>query len=105
MGSATSADLAGRQSDLVGSREPQFDALSPDTTVVTLGIGGNDIGLIELGASRVNPLPEPVVGLSGDAAGSQGREWHSGPTNPIRGAVGHRTVQASASTLARPRCG
>ncbi|TCJ89783.1 SGNH/GDSL hydrolase family protein [Nocardia alba] len=59
-GSATSADLAGRQSDLVGSREPQFDALSPDTTLVTLGIGGNDIGLIELGAGCVNPLPEPV---------------------------------------------
>jgi lysophospholipase L1-like esterase len=37
---------------------PQFDALSADTTLVTLSIGGNDTGLISLGEScvRLNPF-------------------------------------------------
>lgn len=59
-GGAKSTDLAGSQPDLFGSAlAPQYDALTADTTLVTLGIGGNDIGLVELAAGCVNPLPEP----------------------------------------------
>ncbi|UGT61432.1 SGNH/GDSL hydrolase family protein [Nocardia asteroides] len=58
-GAAVSADLAGRQFGLSGSAAPQYDALTPDTTLVTLGMGGNDIGLVQLGVSCINPLPEP----------------------------------------------
>lgn len=35
------------------SAPPQLDALSPDTTLVTLGIGGNDLGLQEVGTRCV----------------------------------------------------
>lgn len=60
-GAAKSTDLAGSQPDPFGpDHAPQFDALTPDTTLVTLGIGGNDIGLVELAASCINPLPEPA---------------------------------------------
>ncbi len=40
---------------------PQFDALTPDTTLVTLSIGGNDTNLISLGEScvRLNPFERP----------------------------------------------
>ncbi|HZM75470.1 MAG TPA: SGNH/GDSL hydrolase family protein [Candidatus Limnocylindrales bacterium] len=40
---------------------PQFDALTPDTMLVTLSIGGNDTGLISLGEScvRLNPFERP----------------------------------------------
>ncbi|GIH02006.1 hydrolase [Rhizocola hellebori] len=40
---------------------PQFDALSADTTLVTLTIGGNDTSLISLGEScvRINPFERP----------------------------------------------
>ncbi|WP_117211991.1 SGNH/GDSL hydrolase family protein [Allorhizocola rhizosphaerae] len=40
---------------------PQFDALTPDTTLVTLSIGGNDTSLIALGEScvRLNPFDRP----------------------------------------------
>ncbi|GHF70909.1 lysophospholipase L1-like esterase [Amycolatopsis bartoniae] len=39
---ATTADLAGRQAGVVA---PQFDALRPDTGLVTLAIGANDLAL------------------------------------------------------------
>jgi lysophospholipase L1-like esterase len=40
---------------------PQFNALSADTTLVTLTIGGNDTSLISLGEScvRLNPFQRP----------------------------------------------
>jgi lysophospholipase L1-like esterase len=36
---------------------PQLDALSPDTRIVSLGIGGNDIGFSELIKSCSSPTP------------------------------------------------
>jgi lysophospholipase L1-like esterase len=36
---------------------PQFDALSADTTLVTITIGGNDTGLIGVAQNCVNALP------------------------------------------------
>lgn len=41
---ATTADLTVAQPVLLGHNPPQLDALTPDTTLVTMGIGGNDIG-------------------------------------------------------------
>jgi lysophospholipase L1-like esterase len=40
---------------------PQFDALTSDTTLVTLSIGGNDTSLLSLGESciRLNPFERP----------------------------------------------
>ncbi|MFF0493676.1 SGNH/GDSL hydrolase family protein [Nocardia sp. NPDC004068] len=70
-GGATSADLAGTQPDLTGPAAPQYDALTPDTTLVTIGMGGNDIGLVQLGVSCINPLPEPY-GQSCAAANTAG---------------------------------
>jgi lysophospholipase L1-like esterase len=32
----------------LGTNPPQFNALTPDTTLVTVGIGGNDIGLVDV---------------------------------------------------------
>ncbi|MFI1378244.1 SGNH/GDSL hydrolase family protein [Embleya sp. NPDC020886] len=46
-GGARTPDMsAGQQTK--GSPPPQFDALRPDTALVTLGIGGNDIGFSEI---------------------------------------------------------
>lgn len=45
-GSAVTADMSRPQAlPLGGINPPQFDRLSPDTDLVTLGIGGNDAGL------------------------------------------------------------
>jgi len=47
-GGATSANFAGSQSTDVGTNPPQFDRISSATNLVTIGIGGNDIGLVGL---------------------------------------------------------
>ncbi|WP_245545847.1 SGNH/GDSL hydrolase family protein [Nocardia higoensis] len=61
---AGTADLSGPQLDLDGSLiAPQYDALTPDTTLVTVGIGGNDVGMFPLFVTCTNWLPEPF-GLS-----------------------------------------
>lgn len=41
---ADTGDMTAPQGVTPGPNPPQFDALSPATTLVTLGIGGNDIG-------------------------------------------------------------
>ena len=41
---ADTGDMTGEQGVWPGPNPPQFDRLTADTTVVTLGIGGNDIG-------------------------------------------------------------
>lgn len=56
---ATTADLTGSQSTPLGSVPPQFAALGPDATMVTVQIGGNDAGLVGLATSCINLLPEP----------------------------------------------
>jgi lysophospholipase L1-like esterase len=40
-----------------GPNPPQFDALDSETTVVTVGIGGNDIGFTDIAQSCVALLP------------------------------------------------
>lgn len=64
-GGATTEDMTAPQSLAPGvSNEPQFDALTEDTTLVTLGIGGNDIGfgdiIVTCGTLSVSdPLGNP----------------------------------------------
>ncbi|MDP9116832.1 MAG: SGNH/GDSL hydrolase family protein [Actinomycetota bacterium] len=59
--SATTANFAGPQAGAVlGTAAPQYSALSADTTLVTVGIGGNDVGLVGLAESCINILPAPL---------------------------------------------
>jgi lysophospholipase L1-like esterase len=55
---ATTDDFTAPQSTSLGTNPPQFDALTADTRVVTVGIGGNDIGFsdIVLNCARLNPF-------------------------------------------------
>jgi lysophospholipase L1-like esterase len=41
---ATTADMSRPQRVLFGHNIPQLDAVTPDTALVTIGIGGNDVG-------------------------------------------------------------
>ncbi|GAB3580492.1 SGNH/GDSL hydrolase family protein [Amycolatopsis endophytica] len=47
-GGATTEHLTEPQTTPDGVNPPQLDAVTPDTTLVTLGMGGNDIGLVGL---------------------------------------------------------
>jgi hypothetical protein len=58
--SATSGDFSSPQKGQVfGTNPPQYNAITTATTLVTVGIGGNDIGLVGLAESCVNVLPAP----------------------------------------------
>lgn len=57
---ATLDDLTSPHRGIVsGTAAPQFDALTPDTTLVTMTMGGNDIGLASQALRCGNLLPEP----------------------------------------------
>ncbi|EHY90045.1 SGNH/GDSL hydrolase family protein [Saccharomonospora azurea] len=47
-GGATTEHLTRPQQTADGTNPPQLNAVTPDTTLVTVGIGGNDVGLVEL---------------------------------------------------------
>jgi lysophospholipase L1-like esterase len=58
---ATTVHMTQQQNVEFGANPPQFDALGPDTSVVSLTIGGNDIGFSEVAASCItlNPFATP----------------------------------------------
>ncbi|WP_330271051.1 SGNH/GDSL hydrolase family protein [Lentzea sp. NBC_00516] len=76
---AKTDDFAGRQFGFVA---PQYDALKPTTDLVSITIGGNDVGLVQTALGCINLLPEPV-GLScrdrltagGDQVAAAIAEW------------------------------
>lgn len=58
---ATTEDMTEPQSTELGTNPPQFDALDSETTVVSLTIGGNDIGFSDIALSCItfNPFATP----------------------------------------------
>lgn len=63
--SATTQDFSSPQPGVVsGTNPPQYNAITANTTLVTVGIGGNDIGLVGLAESCVNVLPLGLGGTS-----------------------------------------
>jgi len=61
---ATTADMTQPQSVTLGTNPPQFGALGPGATLVTVGIGGNDIGFYNIvktcaEESLTNPFSSP----------------------------------------------
>lgn len=62
-GGATTKDMAAAQSvPLGGVNDPQFNRLSAKTDLVTIGIGGNDIGLVGIVESCMSLLPVDLPG-------------------------------------------
>lgn len=61
---ADTGDMTASQGTDFGDVPPQFNALTADTTLVTLQIGGNDAGLVGLAESCLNLLPEILGGSS-----------------------------------------
>jgi lysophospholipase L1-like esterase len=58
---ATLGDLDGvKPGVVVGTSPPQLNALRPDTTLVTMTMGGNDIQLVTVARHCINVLPPPL---------------------------------------------
>lgn len=54
---ARTVDMTQPQVTQVGTNPPQFDALTPRTRLVTVGIGGNDIGFSMILGACLTPAP------------------------------------------------
>lgn len=87
---ATTADLTGRR---FGYMAPQLDAVEPDTDIVTITIGANDLNLGVLVPSCMQPLPAPF----GIACSSYQRDTYSSQID----AVGTRVASAVQSVRTR----
>jgi lysophospholipase L1-like esterase len=59
---ATTDNLAGPQSVPLGVNPPQLDALGPDTELVTLTMGGNDIGFASIISECATRSPRAPLG-------------------------------------------
>jgi lysophospholipase L1-like esterase len=62
-GSAETRNMTRPQTDLPlgGTNPPQFDALGPDVRIVSVGIGGNDVGFGDFISNCVRVLPPPLT--------------------------------------------
>lgn len=58
---STTSDFSNPQPGQVsGTNPPEYNAITPDTTLVTVGIGGNDVGLVGLAENCINVFPAPI---------------------------------------------
>lgn len=72
-GSAQTTDMTKPQSLPVGPANPaQFDRLTKTTDLVTIGIGGNDIGLVGIVESCLSLTPIAIPGLGCKATNTKG---------------------------------
>jgi lysophospholipase L1-like esterase len=86
-GSATTTDFTQPQKlPLGGTNPPQFDRLTPATDLVTVGIGGNDIGLASAVTSCLNLLPVNI-GLPGPLGGTCKAKFTAGGVDQLENAV------------------
>jgi len=69
---ATAEHMTGPQTVPLGVHAPQFDALTADADLVTIGIGGNDVGLV---GAAVTCLTLGVLNPTGSAC----RHYHARP--------------------------
>lgn len=94
---AKTTDMYQRQSTELGSVAPQLDALSQDTTLVTVQIGGNDVGLTGFIEDCLNLLPPPVGDACNDDYMVNGQDSWRVKTDALRPTL----VQLAADIRAR----
>ncbi|WP_162002548.1 SGNH/GDSL hydrolase family protein [Streptomyces sp. CB01881] len=82
---ARTGDLTGSQQTDGGANPPQLDALTPATRLVTVGIGGNDAGFMEVvGECARENLVDVVKGLVGSGrAESPCREHYASAAGAV----------------------
>ncbi len=86
-GGATTVDFANPQKlPLGGTNPPQYDRLTTSTDLVTVGIGGNDIGLASAVTSCLNLLPVNI-GLPGPLGGTCKAKFTAGGVDQLENAV------------------
>jgi lysophospholipase L1-like esterase len=87
-GGATTADMTQPQSvPFGGMAPPQFGALGPGVDLVTIGIGGNDVGFVSDAESCLNLVPTPIPGAPEGLGGSCAARFTAGGVDQIDEAI------------------
>lgn len=81
---ADTKDMYAPQNTDLGSVAPQLDALSADTTLVTVQIGANDVGLTGFIEDCLNLLPPPVGDACNDDYMENGQDTWRLKTDALR---------------------
>ncbi|HEX4814159.1 MAG TPA: SGNH/GDSL hydrolase family protein [Nonomuraea sp.] len=84
---AETTDMYERQSTDLGSVPPQLDAVTADTTLVTVQIGANDVGLTGFIEDCLNLLPPPVGDACNDDYLVNGQDSWRVRTDALRPAL------------------
>jgi lysophospholipase L1-like esterase len=107
---ATTENVTGPQSVPLGTNPPQLDALAPDTQLVTISIGGNDIGFGDIVTECATRSPlQPTGSACKDhytAGGSdelaQRIENAAGKVARVLAAIGERSPDARVLLVGYP---
>jgi lysophospholipase L1-like esterase len=75
------------QNVVTGTNPPQFSHLSAATDLVTIGIGGNDVGFVGDATSCLNLLPVPVQGAPQYFGASCEAMYNKGGVDQISAAI------------------
>ncbi|HWF16898.1 MAG TPA: SGNH/GDSL hydrolase family protein [Acidimicrobiales bacterium] len=87
-GSATTDNITQPQSvPLNGTAPPQLDAPNPNVDLVTVGMGGNDVGFVTDAESCVNVVPTPIPGAPEGLGGSCAARDTAGGVDQIDQAI------------------
>jgi lysophospholipase L1-like esterase len=87
-GSATTNNMTQPQGvPLNGTAPPQFDALNANVDLVTVGIGGNDVGFVNEAESCLNLVSVPVPGAPEGLGGSCAARFTAGGVDQIDQAI------------------
>jgi len=95
---ADTDDFHNSQGTDFGDVPPQFDALSADTTLVTVHIGANDVNLLDLATDCFNWLPAPFGDPCADDYGDGGQDSWRTATDGLKATI--RQVVADVRTRA-----
>lgn len=103
---ATTEDMFNAQSTTLGTNDPQLDALDADTTLVSLGIGGNDVGFVSilvdcLKKGALNPFGSPCQDYYGDEL-SQRIADTVPDLNAVLAEIGNRAPNAEVVVVGYP---
>jgi hypothetical protein len=95
-GSATTQNMTEPESvPLSGTAPPQFDALNPGVDLVTVGVGGNDVGFVGDAESCLSLVPTPVAGAPAGLGGSCAARFTAGGVDQI-----DQSIKAAAPKVA-----
>ncbi|MEV0379306.1 SGNH/GDSL hydrolase family protein [Nonomuraea sp. NPDC050643] len=81
---AKTTDMYQPQSTELGDVPPQLDALTPATTLVTVQIGANDVGLTDFIEDCLNLLPPPIGDACNDDYMDNGQDTWRVRTDALR---------------------